>query len=535
MSDFFLKIFDTNGFPPRWNCGSWSSTHGWIHIISDLSIFAAYFAIPCVLIYFLYRRRDVPFPPIFWLFAGFILSCGIGHAIEATIFWHPWYRFSALVKVITAMVSWATVFALIPIIPKVLAIPGIAAMNKKLLAEIARREEAEAERRKLEAQVLQTQKLESLGLLAGGIAHDFNNILTGIMGYIDLARLELPPNSIARQLMEEAAKNTQRAADLTKQMLAYSGKGRFVIQPLNLSEVVKEALPLLEISISKKVTLNHNLAPNLPNCEADRTQIDQVLMNLVINASEAMEKQSGVIQISTGMIYCSQEYLKEAYLDESLPAGNYVYLEVMDTGSGMSEATRVKIFDPFFTTKFTGRGLGLAAVLGIVRGHRGAIKVISELGKGTTFRVLFPATNKGISQEVTVHSPSQSKIGSGTVLVVDDEEVVRNLATGMLQRMGFHVLTAKDGADAIEVFRHNADRIRLVLLDLLMPNLDGAETLKELRLIRPEIRILLSSGYNEELAKQEFTTSRLTGFVQKPYNYEQLFNAIKQALDKSSS
>ncbi len=531
MSDFFLNLFSTNGFPARWNCGSWSSTHGWIHIISDLCISGAYFAIPAILTYFIFKRRDIPVPPIFWLFAAFILSCGIGHAIEASIFWHPWYRFSGLIKMLTAIVSWATVLALIPLIPKGLALPGLAEVNKKLLEEIARREEAERERQQLEAQVLQSQKLESLGLLAGGIAHDFNNILTGVLGYLDLARMELPANSSARELMEEAVKSTHRAADLTKQMLAYSGKGRFFIQPLNLSTVVKESGPLLEISISKKVSLHYNLAPHLPMCEADQTQLGQVLMNLVINASEAMDNQTGAIQITTGSMHCSREYLREAFLDETLPAGNYVYLEVTDTGSGMPEETKAKIFDPFFTTKFTGRGLGLAAVLGIVRGHKGAIKVVSEVGKGTTFRVLFPSTQKA-NIEVPLVVPTAVTRGNGTVLVVDDEAVVRSLATNMLHRMGFRVITANDGLEGVDAFRHNADQILFVLLDLLMPNLDGIETLRELRKIRPDVCILFSSGYDEKVATEQLTENGIAGFIQKPYDFDQLSKAVQEALKK---
>lgn len=530
MIDFFSNLFETEGFSPRWGCGTWSREHGWVHIIADSSIFAAYFAIPVLLTYFILRRRDIPFPPVFWLFAAFILSCGIGHAIEASIFWHPWYRFSGLVKVITAIVSWATVLSLIPLVPKALALPGLATINNQLLTEIARREQAELEQKQLEDQVRQSQKLESLGILAGGIAHDFNNILTGVLGYIDLARMELPPGSPARGLMEEAMKNTHRAADLTKQMLAYSGKGRFVVQPLSLTQLVIDTTRLLEVSISKKSTMKFDLAPRIPACEADATQLGQVVMNLVINASEAMNDHPGLITISTGSIDCDRSYLKESYLDDTLPGGKYVFLEVTDTGCGMTEETRKKIFDPFFTTKFTGRGLGLAAVLGIVRGHRGAIKVTSEHGRGSTFRVLLPATTQ-IIESATTESPRVVDAHSqGTVLVVDDEEVVRDLASAMLQRMGLQVLLANDGHQGVEMFRANRDRIQLVLLDLLMPRLDGAEAYQELRKISPGVRVILTSGYDEKVATDRFAGSGMAGFIQKPYSFEQLSSVVRTAL-----
>ncbi|MBE0611604.1 MAG: PAS domain S-box protein, partial [Dehalococcoidia bacterium] len=257
--------------------------------------------------------------------------------------------------------------------------------------DVTERRAAEAERRRLDQQMQQTQKLESLGILAGGIAHDFNNLLVAILGNAGLALLELPPESPARQTVQAIETAAQRAADLTRQMLAYSGKGQFVVEPLNLSRVVEEMAHLLEVSVSKRAVLKYHFAPNLPPIEADATQVRQVIMNLITNASDAIGERSGVISISTGMQYADRAYLAESYLDADLPEGDYVYIEVADTGEGMADETRVRIFDPFFTTKFTGRGLGLAAVLGIVRGHRAAIKLYSESGRGTTFKVLFPA------------------------------------------------------------------------------------------------------------------------------------------------
>ncbi len=356
-----------------------------------------------------------------------------------------------------------------------------------ILQDITERKHAEEERQKLATQLLHAQKLESLGVLAGGIAHDFNNLLTSILGYSDLALLELPSDSSPHRLINEAVNGARCAAELTNQMLAYSGKGGFVVQPLNLSEVVESLSRLLQVSISKKCVLQRTYMPDLPTIEADATQIRQIIMNLIVNASEAIGDQSGVIAVSTGVMQGEHAYLCESYLDDHLPEGRYVYLEVTDTGAGMSDETRGKIFDPFFTTKFTGRGLGLSAVLGIVRGHRGAIKVSSELGHGTTFRVLFPASDKLGATAETGQTDERWR-GSGTVLIVDDEESVRTLACRMLRRMGFTVLTANDGRDGVELFRGEAEQICLVLLDMTMPHMDGAEAFDELRRIKADVR-----------------------------------------------
>jgi len=254
------------------------------------------------------------------------------------------------------------------------------------VVDLTARRAAEAERQRIDQQIQQTQKLESLGILAGGIAHDFNNLLVAVLGNAGLALMELPPESPARQTVQAIEIAAQRAADLTRQMLAYSGKGKFVIEPLNLSRIVEEMAHLLEVSVSKRAVLKYHFAPDLPPIEGDATQVRQVIMNLITNASDAIGSRSGVISISTGLQYADRDYLAESYLDSNLPEGDYVYIEVADTGEGMDEPTSARIFDPFFTTKFTGRGLGLAAVLGIVRGHHAAIKVYSEPGRGTTFR-----------------------------------------------------------------------------------------------------------------------------------------------------
>lgn len=385
-------------------------------------------------------------------------------------------------------------------------------------------------RKKLDAQIQQAQKLESLGVLAGGIAHDFNNILTSLLGYADLALQELPAHSTARPLVSEAVKAARRAAELTKQMLAYSGRGRFVVDAIDLNDVIEDMASLLQVSISKKCSLAYRFMTDLPFVEADVSQVRQIIMNLIINAAEAIGDRNGVIELATGVMHCDRDYLATGYLSDNLPAGDYVFVEVSDTGCGMSEETLARIFDPFFTTKFTGRGLGLAAVHGIVRGHRGIVTVQSEVGKGTVFKIVLPASKAIVSDHSSSETRKESLRGAGVILVVDDEEAIRELAHRMLERMGFSVMLASDGREAMEIFRNNADDIRLVLLDMTMPNLDGEETFDALRAIRSDVRAILSSGYDEQSATRRFSGKGLAGFLQKPYTYEQLMNVCKTAL-----
>ena len=379
---------------------------------------------------------------------------------------------------------------------------------------------AEQRQRELETRVQQAQKLESLGVLAGGIAHDFNNLLTAILGHANLALMDLPPESPARDSLLEIDKASGRAAELCRQMLAYAGRGRFTVEPVNVSRLIEELAHLLHASISKKILLRCQLAEGLPTIEADPAQLRQVAMNLIINAAEAIGNTEGVIAISTGVMECSEDYLRGGHLSEPPFPGRFVFLEVADTGCGMDVETQKKIFDPFFTTKFAGRGLGLAAVLGIVRSHRGTLRVESEPGRGTVFRVLFPAGTKAATVESAGNPPPWR--GAGTILLVDDEDPVRNVVRRMLERWGFAVLCASDGREAVEMFRAHAAVVVCVLLDLAMPRMDGEETFQELRRIRPDIRVVLASGYSDQEVALRFQGTGLAGFIEKPYRMEAL-------------
>lgn len=419
--------------------------------------------------------------------------------------------------------------------PRASAQRAFVALNERieqLSREIDRRQQAEAERQRLESQLLQAQKLESLGVLAGGIAHDFNNILTGIIGYCDLARMEIPEASDARNFIDEAVSGAHQAAELTQQLLAYSGKGKFVVAPVTITDLVERITRLLDVSISKKCVLRLDLMSNQPPCMADASQLRQVVMNLIINASDAIDDKSGVISVRTGAAWCDEEYLATAFVGEKLREGLYATLEVTDTGSGMSEETQARIFDPFFTTKFTGRGLGLAAVLGIVRGHAGAIRVYSELGRGTTFKLLFPAAPENIPAD----SPAAPRVvpgGRGLVIVADDEERIRALARHMLTRVGYDVMLASDGREAVSVYAAHMERDPLVLLDMTMPHLDGAGALRELRRLQPAARVVLMSGYSEQAAMNQFIGKGLLGFIQKPFQFDDLIRAVSTAANAS--
>ncbi|WP_176582378.1 PAS domain S-box protein [Mariprofundus erugo] len=373
---------------------------------------------------------------------------------------------------------------------------------------------------KQQAQKLEhTQRLESLGILAGGIAHDFNNILTAIMGNAAMAERALDMASPARVLLGRIEESSRRASELCRQMLAYSGKGKFVVKPLNISSLVMEMTRLMEVSISKNVVLKYHLCEQLPLIEADAAQIQQVVLNLITNASEAIGEKSGVIGFTTGVMHADASYLSGSVARVTLPEGRYVFLEVSDTGCGMDAATVEKIFDPFFTTKFTGRGLGMSAVLGIVRGHHGALRVYSEPGRGTTFKLLLPVMDEPMEALAADHTGEwAAPVGDGVVLVVDDEETIREVAAMMLEDMGFETMTAEDGQDAVEVYRQHGDRIVAVLLDMTMPRMDGSECFRELRRINADVKVVLSSGYNEEEATTRFLGKGLAGFLQKPYS-----------------
>lgn len=654
MWEFITSLVDPSDFPARWYCGNWSDIHGWVHIISDLAIWGAYTAIPCALAYFISKRNDLAFTTIFWLFCIFIFSCGTVHLIESIIFWYPIYRISAIVKIITAVVSWITVLSLIEVTPKALSLPGLAVVNETLKKEIEEKKrvtenlrhsqdslnlalqssnagiwrrdlitnqahwnpttfkifgvpQSEGEisfdqfielihpddrenvkrvyhnaiynhenyeiefriikkndevrhllakgkvyydkndqptlitgivsditeqknqekiQQEFNEQLQQAQKLESMGIMAGGIAHDFNNLLVGVLGNASLASAKLHTHSPVKEYIQQIENAAKRASDLTKQMLAYSGKGKFTVSQINLNDLIIEINDLMKLSINKNAGIKLNLSHTISLMEGDHSQLTQIIMNLISNASDAIGDQLGTISITTGEMYCDRNYFNSTVYPQQLSEGDYIYFEVSDTGCGMNQDTIDKIFEPFFTTKFIGRGLGLAAVIGIVRGHHGAIRVYSEIGKGTTIKAVFPVSEK---QQLTTNEKQKRNAvdySGKTVLLVDDEESVLLVVSSLLKHIGFEVLKAENGEEALSLYKENQDQIELVLLDLTMPGKSGEETFRELRQINSNVKVIMSSGYNEKEVVQQFAGKGLTGFIQKPYTLEALENIL---------
>jgi signal transduction histidine kinase len=398
----------------------------------------------------------------------------------------------------------------------------------------------EAGRLRLEKQMQQAQKLESLGVLAGGIAHDFNNLLMGILGNADPKLFDVPQDSRDGERIAAISKAAEQAADLCRQMLAYSGMGQFAMKKTDLNQVVDKVTRLLKASVSKKAVFKQNLGEALPLIEADDVRLRQVIINLITNAAEAIGDKGGELTVSTSLCDCDQAYLDTCYLNESLSPGPCVKLEIRDTGCGMDQKQIVRIFDSFYTTKFPGRGLGLSAVLGIVRGHSGALRVESEPGKGSAFTVLFPCAGEEKEPELSQTpetAPGQETAsgleavewrGEGTILVVDDEEIVRDVTSLMLEKMGFAALTANDGAEGVRVFQEHQDEIAAVLLDMSMPQMDGEETLRELRRIKANVRVVMSSGYESRKSGEDIAKLDVDGFLQKPYLLNDLSLMLKK-------
>lgn len=389
------------------------------------------------------------------------------------------------------------------------------------------------QRAKIERQVYATQKLESLGLLAGGIAHDFNNILVAIMGNADLALIDHAEGRPVQAYLEQIVDSSRRAAELCSQMLAFSGGGHSERVRLDLNELVMGMAKLLGVSISKNASFKMRCAEDLPEFSGDATQLRQVIMNLITNASDALGADGGTITVETGRIVLSPELRDRLALSENLPEREYLFLCVRDNGCGMDGPTRARIFDPFFTTKSAGRGLGLAAVLGIMRSHKGAVQVRSEPGRGSAVTIFLPPSTAAHAAAET-HDAVTVESAGGRILVIDDEKEVRAVARAMLESAGYEVLEAADGPLGLDLFREHFREIDLLLIDMTMPRMNGVELFEEARRIDPEIRAVLSSGYSESFARQDLREQGLGAFVAKPYDRKLLLSKVSQVLCSSS-
>jgi two-component system, cell cycle sensor histidine kinase and response regulator CckA len=385
------------------------------------------------------------------------------------------------------------------------------------------------DRLRMEEALRQSQKLESLGLLAGGIAHDFNNLLTVVMGNLNLAQMNLPEDARAQSYLTNMEATVLRATELTKQMLAYSGRGHFLVKPHDLNAVVHEVTHLLEVSISKKIHLKFDLEPGLPAIQADAAQIQQVVMNLVTNAADAIGDREGVIHLSTSLCELSERELQTTFRGDALKPGPYALLEVSDTGGGMAPEVMARIFDPFFTTKAKGRGLGLSAMLGILLGHGAGLSITSAVGRGSTFRICFPASQQGsVAAQPAGEVPALLQL-RGRVLLVDDEDLILQIIGAALKALGLEVLTARDGLEALERFR-DQPRPDLVLMDLTMPRMDGREAFQAMHDLDPSVPVVLSSGFTQQDSIQTLSGHNPAAFIQKPYQLKVLRQLLQRVL-----
>ncbi|MDH3254399.1 MAG: response regulator [Acidobacteriota bacterium] len=378
-------------------------------------------------------------------------------------------------------------------------------------------------------EVLQAQKLVSLGVLAGGIAHDFNNILTGVLGNAELALASLTPGTPVHEYVLDVELAARRAADLSRELLAYAGKEKLTVEPLDLSELIDEARQLVAVSLAKKPRITYELPRDIAAIEADATQMRQILLNLITNAAEAGRDSDNVIAVRSGEMSCDAEYLRRTWSTGELEPGPYVFLEVSDSGIGMDEETRSRIFQPFFTTKVTGRGLGLAAVVGIVQRHGGAIQVASVPEEGTRIRVLFPATDRPVAASTQSETDEEAWRGTGTVLIVDDEKPVLSVTAKMVEALGFTALTAADGREAVDIFAQHPGQIDLAIVDLTMPRLGGVEAIEEMRRLQSGMKTILMSGHSRRHMESQYAGD-ITGFIQKPFRMAELGLRLREAL-----
>jgi PAS domain S-box-containing protein len=408
------------------------------------------------------------------------------------------------------------------------------------VVDISERKQSEVEKASLNNQIQHAQRLESLGVLAGGTAHDFNNILQAISGNADLAKIKLGRGEDVTRFLDNIIQACQRAADLTRQMLAYAGKGKMICSKENINDIINDISSLIDSSIPKKIRIEKSLASQLPLIEVDTSQIRQIILNLITNSSEAIGNDSGAIEISTGLSEETTETLERYRKFDYLKPGHYLYIEVKDTGQGMTDEVAEHIFDPFFTTKFTGRGLGMAAVLGIIRGHYGSIYLDSQQGGGTSIRIILPVaetTETSSSSAANESTEATNPLSNYSALIIDDEaEIISSLAD-ILQMEQVNVKWALSGHEAMQLIDNGEDLFDLVFLDMNMPEMNGAEVYAELQRRKIPARIILMSGYNEH--EVNTSISRLIGrpaseitFLPKPFTYNQLIKTIHQALEK---
>jgi two-component system cell cycle sensor histidine kinase/response regulator CckA len=561
MLEFFSKLL-SNDFMPHRMCFLDNSAVLWLNVISDSLIAVAYYLIPLLLFRFTGKRRDIAFNWIFVAFGVFILACGTSHLLGAVTVFNAVYRLEGVVKATTAIASMATFILLARMMPTLVALPSpseLAAVNRKLAAQIDERRAAEAEvrrvnteleervasrtsslehamgelrqemdrRRDLEGQLIQAQKMEAIGRLAGGVAHDFNNLLSVILGYGEMLRERNAADPEALEFAEEVLRAGERAAALTKQLLAFSRRQLAVPRILDLNNIVRQMEKMLRRIIGEDLTLEMRLSPSLSPVKIDPSHIDQVIINLAVNSRDAMP-DGGTLVIETANVELTAEY---AATHLGIAPGQYVMLAVSDTGTGMDAATRARIFEPFFTTKEKGKGtgLGLSIVYGIVKQDGGEIMVYSEPGMGTAFKIYLPAV-KEAAEPLPAAMPEilQAPL-TATILLVEDEEQVRHLTRTILQTQGYRVLEAASPGRALELLRETSEPVDLLLSDIVLPERNGLDLAREVRAMRPGIKLLFMSGYTDAAVLNQGLTPD-TPFIQKPFTAAGLRQKLAEVL-----
>ena len=570
MVEFFRQLFSTDIFMPHGMCFAWDPGVLWLNVLSDSAIAAAYYAIPFLLFYFVKKRRDMGFNPIFVAFGVFILACGTTHLLGAVTVWTPAYRLDGLVKAITALASAATLLMLIPMMPALVKLPSPSAMEREIverraaeeevrrmnaelegrvaartaeLAESVAKEKSAADslraanddlqremqrRHEVEDQLIQAQKMEAVGRLAGGVAHDFNNLLTAILGYAELLSGQVERDPEALDYAAEITRAAERASALTNQLLAFSRRQPSAPQVVDLNQVVRRIDKMLRRIIGEDIQLETRLAPELWQVMVDPAHMDQVIMNLAVNSRDAMP-EGGKLIIETANVQLTGEY---AGSHLGARPGPCVMMAVSDTGIGMDATTQARVFEPFYTTKEQGKGtgLGLSIVYGIVKQNSGGIMVYSEPARGTVFKIYLPVAEESLPTAPAESEAIGAEPSSATILLVEDEDQVRNLARAFLERRGYRVVQAASGPEALKTLETYAGRIDLLLTDMVMPQMNGAALAERVKALRPEIRVLFMSGYTEGGAENQGLPAGEAQFLQKPFAASALERKVREAL-----
>jgi signal transduction histidine kinase len=567
MLEFFRQLFSTDIFMPHGMCFAWDPGVLWLNVLSDSVIAASYYAIPFLLFYFVKKRRDLAFNPIFVAFGVFILACGTTHLLGAVTVWTP---ADGLVKAVTALASAATFLMLIPLMPVLIKLPSPSEMEKEIVERRAAEEEirrmnAELERRvagrtaelaesvakqksaadslrsanedlqremqrrhEVEDQLIQAQKMEAVGRLAGGVAHDFNNLLTAILGYAELLRGQVELDPEALDYAAEVTVAAERASALTNQLLAFSRRQSAAPQVVDMNHVVKRIDKLLRRIIGEDIELETRLAPDLWRVMVDPAHMDQVIMNLAVNSRDAMPG-GGKLTIETANVQLTEEY---AGSHLGAQPGPHVMMAVSDTGTGMDAATQARVFEPFYTTKEQGKGtgLGLSIVYGIVKQNAGGIRLYSEPAHGTVFKIYLPAVGASVTAAPAANGSRDVEASTATILLVEDEDQVRKLARAFLERRGYRVIEAPSGPEALKTLEAYAGAIDLLLTDMVMPQMNGAALAERVKAMRPEIRVLFMSGYTEGGVEGHGLPAGEAQFLQKPFAAGALERKVREAL-----